>query len=115
MQDYSQPYNPVMQPAQQPAPQQQTTRSGGFQPDANTREILSKVHPELTNAMICLAIKKFSLTEDYLDFFVRDEFKQIVEEIQENSKTEAKKEQVEEVTPQQPQPAQQAAVSFDSW
>lgn len=80
----------------------------GFKPDAKTIEILKAVHPELADAMICLAVKKFSQGEDYLNYFVQDAFK-----------AQAQEEQVRE-NPAQTQASApvakpQSAVSFDSW
>ncbi len=53
--------------------------SSTFVPDAKTRELLSRVHPELTNALINIAIKKFSTESDFLNYFIRDEFRKVVE------------------------------------
>ncbi len=51
-----------------------------FIPDAGTKEILDRTYPEMTNALVNLAIKKYSENSDYAAYFVREEFKAIAEE-----------------------------------
>ncbi len=50
--------------------------ASSFIPDVKTKEILDRTYPELTNALINLAIKKFSEDSDYSSYFVREEFKE---------------------------------------
>ncbi len=57
---------PVMNPAQ---PQ------SSFIADQRTTELLRTVHPELASAMINIAIKKFARSEDFVAYFVKEEFK----------------------------------------
>lgn len=98
------------QPAQgYPTQVRQGTES--FNPDEKTATILSSVYPELTNAMICLAIKKFSTSDDFLNYFIREEFKQ---------QAEQEAEQINQASAPAAQSAPAAApssggVSFDSW
>ncbi len=81
------PQTPPVQPTQpqgytqQPAIQPPNTAT--FNLDTKTREILSSVHPELLNALVNIAIKKFSTDSDFINYFVRDEFKHIAEAHQE--------------------------------
>lgn len=95
-----------LQPQPATPPQQQ---GHSFSPDGKTVEILQAVHPELANAMICLAIKKFSASEDYLNYFIRDEFKDAVaQEAQNVSTTNV------ESTPTTTT-NQASAISFSNW
>ncbi len=78
------------QTAQEIRPPEVNTSS--FIPDTKTREILDRTYPELTNALINLAIKKYSEDTDYANYFVREEFKEQVEHEQPIQKTQEKKE-----------------------
>ncbi len=64
--------------------------ASSFIPDAKTKEILERTYPEMTNSMINIAIKKFSESTDYVNYFVREEFKQQAQEsVQEEPKQKA--------------------------
>ncbi len=74
---------PPLQPTQEirpPAP-----NASSFIPDIKTKEILDRTYPEMSNALINIAIKKFSENSDYVNYFVREEFKQQVTINQEHS------------------------------
>lgn len=117
---YQQPQQPQQQvPSQAPEfiqpqqPQQQQPQSQpqsqpyNFSLDSKTVEILQAVYPELTNAMVCVAIKKFSSSDDYLNYFIRDEFKaSAVQEAQDNIPAAE--------TGSTPVQAQ-SAISFSNW
>lgn len=93
---------PIQQQAQ-PAIQPGIT----FKLDNKVQEILNSVHPELVNAMVGIAIKKFAQTPEFIDFYVREEFKQVVEQ-------QAQQAQSSQATTQTTAP-KASAVSFDSW
>ncbi len=86
-----QPPQPQVQQAIRPA----EANASSFIPDAKTKEILERTYPEMTNSMINIAIKKFSENTDYVNYFVRDEFKQqaqeSIESVQEEPKSAASK------------------------
>ena len=69
--------NQVLQPTSQ-AIRPPVANASSFIPDSKTKEILDRTYPELTNALINLAIKKFAEDIDYSNYFVREEFKNIV-------------------------------------
>ena len=90
-------------------PPQPNTAS--FTADVKTIEILNTVHPELVSALINIAIKKFAENSDFADYFVKDEYKQIMESaIKEQS---AQKEQ--SALKEQSQPTSAPAVDFAQW
>lgn len=98
---YMQSNQPVQPQATQPAHVQ---GSATFTADAKTLQLLASVHPELTSAMINLAIKKFAEEPDFLSYFVKEEYKQMVEQTVE--------------TRQEEQPAEQPSaggMDFASW
>ena len=99
-----------MQPPQQPQQSQQShiqqSNASSFSLDRKALEILGSVHPELVNAMVGLAIKKFACSDDYLNYFVRDELKAQAEQ-----QTQA---QVG-TQPQQQQSQKASAISFNEW
>ncbi len=79
-------YLHLPQPTQEIRPPEANGTS--FIPDIKTKEILDRTYPELTNALISLAIKKFSEDPDYVAYFVREEFKQMAQEsVKEEKKT----------------------------
>ena len=49
--------------------------SYSFVPDEYTKELLSMVYPELANALINIAIKKMAETNDFHDYFIKQELK----------------------------------------
>jgi hypothetical protein len=67
--------------AEQPA-QQAPTNSATFTADPKVLEYITMVHPEMASAMINIAIKKFAETEDFWDYFVKDEFRSIAQKEQ---------------------------------
>jgi hypothetical protein len=83
-----------------------------FVPDADTRSILDSVHPELLNAAINVAIKKFSATEEFVGFYVRSEYRSNAEENREKINEIAKEKQ--SAAKEQSAPAKQA-MDFSSW
>jgi hypothetical protein len=98
---------PIPAPQQPQQPQVEIrppeSQSFSFVPDAKTKELVERVYPELTNAFINLAIKKFSESSDYADYFVREEFKQVAQE------------EVKEKKQEESAPAPEAAAGFSSW
>jgi hypothetical protein len=82
--------------------------STSFVPDSKTREILSSVYPELSNALINIAIKKFSSDPDYLNYFVRDEFKNKAE-------AEAEQKQAKPNNASESTPASNNVTDFAGW
>ena len=82
-----------------------TSLDASFIPDSRTREILGMVHGELANAFVNIAIKKFSTDEDFLNYFVKEEFK-----------TQAEKEvKATQSSPAKEETKSSAAVEFGSW
>ncbi len=77
-----------------------------FVPDAYTRSLIEKTYPELTNAFINIAIKKFSEETDYVDYFLKEEFKNSIEVQKIKAKVEV---------PAVPAPAAAAIASFSNW
>ncbi len=80
--------------------------SSSFVPDVKTKEILERTYPEMVNALVNLAIKKFSEDTDYAAYFVREEFKQLAEASQEQAKPKKDKEAT---------PAVKTGADFSSW
>ena len=107
--NYSNPTQPqgYAQPAQPQAPAQNNV---AFIADSKTIEILNVIHPELVTGLINIAIKKFAETEDFHDYFVKDEFKQVIEP---PKKSVAQKEQIAQEE-QNASPAS-PAMDFTSW
>jgi hypothetical protein len=66
------------------------------------------VHPEMASAMINIAVKKFAETEDFWDYFVKDEFQSVAqkEQLLESSKSVKQEETKQEVAP---------AMDFTGW
>ncbi len=93
----------VQPPRQEIRPPEVNTSS--FIPDAKTREILDRTYPELTNALINIAIKKYTEDQDYAAYFVREEFQA---QAQEQTQLKEKK---ENPTPSNPKPAS----DFSTW
>ncbi len=75
----------VQPPRQEIKPPEANASS--FIPDTKTREILDRTYPEMTNALINLAIKKYSEDTDYANYFVREEFKAVTQQEQETTQT----------------------------
>ncbi len=99
--------NPYTAPEQTPPmeirpPESQTI---SFIPDAKTKEIIDQTSPEMSNAMINLAIKQFAERSEYVNYFVKEEYKQVAEQ-----HTVEKKEEKKE-TPA----VQEAAAGFSTW
>jgi len=103
-QPMGQPMPPQQQAQQSPAP----SNSATFTADIKVLEYIQMVHPEMASAMINIAIKKFAESEDFWDYFVKDEFKSFAqkEQLLEKSKPEEKEETPTESTP---------AMDFTSW
>ena len=55
--------------------------------DDNTKDIVKKVHPALASAMINIAIKKFTETEYFINYFVQDKFKEDFKNTQSDQQT----------------------------
>jgi len=91
----------------QPAPQAQVPNNVTFVADSKTVELLNVIHPELVTGLINIAIKKFAETSDFHDYFVKDEFKQILPIPQ--------KEPQKNNEPQEAAPAATSTVDFASW
>jgi len=83
-----------------------------FVPDKECKEILNKTHKELRESLILLAIKHFSTTDIYKQFYL-DKDKIPVEEKQaiENSTPVQSVQQVQPVQQQVQQPQQQPQVA----
>ena len=101
---------PIPTPQQPQQPQQVEIRPPesqaiSFVPDTKTRELIERVYPELTNAFVNLAIKKFSESSDYADYFVREEYKV---QAQEEAKEKKQEEPSSNSTPE-------TAAGFSSW
>ncbi len=74
------PPQPVgVQPPAQQVIRPPEANSSTFVPDVKTKEILDRTYPEMLNAMVNLALKKFSEDPDYAAYFVREEFRSIAE------------------------------------
>ncbi len=100
------PPQPVgVQPQVQQTIRPAEANASSFIPDAKTKEILERTYPEMTNSMINIAIKKFSESTDYVNYFIRDEFKQQVREAQESVQEE----------PQKTPAKENDAAGFSSW
>jgi hypothetical protein len=78
---------PQYQPPVEPAPPVQPTQpvqmgeirppessAISFVPDEATKEILNQTYPEMSNALINIAIKKFAASRDFRSYFIRKEF-----------------------------------------
>ena len=63
--------------------------SASFMPDLKTQEILDQTYPEILNAMVNIAIKKFSLDPEFYNFYLKDSLKDslTIPEKQEEIKT----------------------------
>jgi hypothetical protein len=82
---------------EQPAPQP-STNSATFTADTKVLEYIQMVHPEMASAMVNLAIKKFVETDDFWNYFVKDEFQGVAQKEQllkesKSDKEEPKQEQ----------------------
>ena len=55
-----------------PAPTQPAVNKFAFTVDTKTAQIIRDVSPEMVNAMVAIALKKFSTTQDFIDFFVQN-------------------------------------------
>jgi len=86
--------------------------SASFVPDNDTKKILDSVHPELLNAAINIAIKKFSASEEFVGFYVKSEYREIAEENKEKIDEVAKEKQV--AKKEQSAPKEQN-MDFSSW
>jgi len=113
---------PLAQPTQpqayaQAQPSIQPPNTATFNLDAKTREILSTVHPELLNACVNIAIKKFSVNTDFINYYVREEFKHIPEQAKEQLVPEQEQPTTEKVTQAVPTQAPSANknMDFSSW
>jgi len=83
-----------------------------FTADNKILELIGMVHPEIASAAISLAIKKFAETEDFWNYFVKDEFQGVAqkEQLLESSKSEKKKEKEKNDAP-----TVAPAMDFTSW
>ena len=101
------------QPPQTEQPVQQApTNSATFTADPKVLEYITMVYPEMASAMINIAIKKFAETEDFWDYFVKDEFQKIAqkEQLLKESKTNmSEKSKTEEEV------ATTSTIDFTSW
>ena len=76
------------------------TDAASFTPDIDCKEIIAGTHPEMANAMINMAIKKFAKSEIFLKYFakvelletlkMRAELEQQVEEIAESPESNSR-------------------------
>jgi hypothetical protein len=105
-QGYNQPPQ-TEQPTQQPP-----TNSATFTADTKVLEYITMVHPEMASAMINIAIKKFAETEDFWDYFVKDEFQKIAqkEQLLKESKTD-----ISEKSKPEEEVATTSSIDFTSW
>ena len=95
---------PVMEPTQQPA-----SNSATFTADIKVLEYIQMVHPEMASAMINLAIKKFAESEDFWNYFVKDEFQSVAQKEQLLEKSKSSEPIQEEA------PTAAPAMDFTSW
>jgi hypothetical protein len=95
------------QPSVKIAPPNPDTYS--FVPDAFTKELLSMTYPELTNALVNIAIKKMAETSDFHDYFIKNELKERAEQLTPKNNNE---EESQETPSQQSNPG---VVDFSSW
>jgi hypothetical protein len=102
-QGYAQP--PASEQPAQPAPNSVT-----FTADVKVLELIGMIHPEMASAAISMAIKKFAETEDFWNYFVKDEFQSVAQKEQLLETSKSKKEEKEE-----PQVTTTPAMDFTSW
>jgi hypothetical protein len=138
--NYTQPTNQPVQPTQQyqppytqPTPQQEVPVQGhpaqpapqllqvepntnSFIADANVQQLIQMVHPELASAMINIAIKKFSESSDFVNYFMKDEYKEYKEKENRELQSGAQEEQPSNAPVSQPAstPAP-ASIDFAQW
>ena len=107
----TQPQN-YAQPPQTEQPQSVSPNSVTFTADNKVLEFIGMIHPEMASAAISLAIKKFAETEEFWNYFVRDEFQAFAqkEQLLESSKSNNKVEEKQESAP-----ASSPAMDFTSW
>lgn len=86
--------------------------NASFVPDSDTKKILDSIHPELLNAAINIAIKKFSATDEFVGFYVREEARAQAEANQESINEVAKEKQVAKKEQSAPQ---KQSMDFSSW
>jgi hypothetical protein len=102
-QGYAQP--PVVEQEQKVSPNSVT-----FTADVKVLELIGMIHPEMASAAISMAIKKFAETEDFWNYFVKDEFQSVAQKEQlletSKSKKEESKEESSAVAP---------AMDFTGW
>jgi hypothetical protein len=107
-QQYQQPAAQPQQPQayaqvpQEPQPEAQSPAPGNsatFTADVKVLEYIQLVHPELASAMINIAIKKFVETDDFWNYFVKDEFRAIAQKEQLLKDSNPKKEEEKKEEP----------------
>jgi hypothetical protein len=98
-------------PAPEGAPQHieiTQPQSMSFIPDKETEGIINSTYPELNNAMINIAIKKFAVTAEFANFYTKLEYKAAAEpkEADQAPKQEQKQNHSAPATP---------SMDFSSW
>jgi hypothetical protein len=100
----------VPNPHPQPHIEINQPHSVSFIPDKETEGIIQSTHPELNNAMINIAIKKFALTDEFVNFYTKLEYKVAAEtKAAEQAPKQEKKQEA------QTQANTPPAMDFSSW
>jgi hypothetical protein len=82
-----------------------------FVGDEETVKLIRMMHPELTNAALNIAVKKFAESSDFFDYFIREEFKEVVEKEIKREETKQKEESKPASTTSTPS----GAIDFTTW